>query len=188
MIAERDVEAGPADDGLSTWDPVSFWARTRPDRLAWLGKSNGGLLMGAALTQHPDLPRAVVSHVGIYDMLRVERTANGAFNVTEFGTVEDPEQFRALFAYSPYHHVVDGTKYPSVLFLTGENDPRVEPWQSRKMVARLQAATPGGHPVLLRTSASSGHGIGTALGELIEENVDVFAFLLHELDVKIEKR
>src|SRR5205085_6288455 len=104
------------------------------------GGSNGGLLMGAELTQHPDLFRAVVSHVGIYDMLRVELSPNGAFNVTEFGTVKEPDQFRALYAYSPYHHVQDGVQYPPVLFLTGANDPRVDPMSSRKMTARLQAS------------------------------------------------
>ena len=118
--------------------------------------------MGAALTQRPDLFRAVVSYVGIYDMLRVELDPNGAFNVTEFGTVKDPEQFKALYAYSPYHHVKDGTAYPAILFPTGENDHRVNPMQSRKMTARLQAATSSGRPILLRTSSNAGHGIGTA--------------------------
>jgi prolyl oligopeptidase len=111
---------------------------TSPARLAILGGSNGGLLMGAALTQDPDLYRAVISYVGIYDMLRVELDPNGAFNVTEFGTVKDPEQFKALYAYSPFHHVKDGTAYPAILFLTGENDHRVNPMESRKMTARLQ--------------------------------------------------
>src|SRR5438105_2905568 len=92
---------------------------TQPEKLAIQGGSNGGLLMGAMIAQHPDLVRAVVSSVGIYDMLRVELAPNGAFNVTEFGTVKDPEQFKALYAYSPYHHVVDGTRYPSILFMTG---------------------------------------------------------------------
>ena len=96
--------------------------------------------MGAVLTQRPDLFRAVVSHVGIYDMLRVETFPNGAFNVTEFGTVKEKDQFQALYAYSPYHHVKDGTDYPAVLFLTGANDGRVDPMNSRKMTARLQAA------------------------------------------------
>src|SRR5205085_10763536 len=86
---------------------------TNPARLAIMGGSNGGLLMGATLTQHPELFRAVVSHVGIYDMLRAELHPNGAFNVTEFGTVKDPEQFQALYGYSPYHHVKDGTAYPA---------------------------------------------------------------------------
>jgi len=138
---------------------------TRPERLAILGGSNGGLLMGAMFTQHPDLVRAVVSAVGIYDMLRVELAPNGAFNVTEFGTVKDPEQFKALYAYSPYHHVADGTNYPSILFMTGANDGRVAPYHSRKMVARLDEANKSSNPILLRTSTSSGHGIGTALSE-----------------------
>ena len=149
---------------------------TTPERLAIEGGSNGGLLMGAELTQHPDLFRAVVSHVGIYDMLRVELSPNGAFNVTEFGTVKEASQFRALYAYSPFHHVVDGTQYPAVLFLTGANDPRVDPANSRKMTARLQASGTR-RPVLLRTSGDSGHGIGTALSERIAQQVDVLSFL-----------
>ena len=156
---------------------------TNPAKLAIEGGSNGGLLMGAALTQHPDLFRAVVSYVGIYDMLRVELHPNGAFNVTEFGTVKEPDQFRALFAYSPYHHVVDGTEYPAALFLTGDNDPRVDPANSRKMTARLQASGTK-RPILLRTSSNSGHGIGTALSERIAEDADVFAFLFDQLGVK----
>jgi prolyl oligopeptidase len=106
---------------------------TSPPKLAIEGGSNGGLLMGAMLTQHPDLMKCVISHVGIYDMLRVELSPNGAFNVPEFGTVKDPEQYKALKAYSPYHNVKDGVKLPATLFLTGANDPRVDPMQSRKM-------------------------------------------------------
>jgi prolyl oligopeptidase PreP (S9A serine peptidase family)/phosphodiesterase/alkaline phosphatase D-like protein len=154
---------------------------TKPSRLAIEGGSNGGLLMGATLTQHPELMRAVVSHVGIYDMLRVELDPNGAFNVTEFGTVKDPEQFKALYAYSPYHHVADKIKYPAVLMMTGEHDGRVNPAHSRKMAARLQAATGSEMPILLRTSANSGHGIGTALGERIQQWADVYAFLFGQL-------
>jgi prolyl oligopeptidase len=149
--------------------------------LAIMGGSNGGLLMGAELTQHPEAFQAVVSAVGIYDMLRVESSPNGAFNVTEFGTVKDPDQFKALYAYSPYHHVKKGQAYPAILFLTGANDPRVEPWHSRKMVARLQAANPAGRPILLRTSSSSGHGIGSSLDEVIAERSDIYAFLIAEL-------
>jgi prolyl oligopeptidase len=140
--------------------------------------------MGAALVERPELFRAVVSHVGIYDMLRVETFPNGVFNVTEFGTVKEKDQFQALYAYSPYHHVKDGTDYPSVLFLTGANDGRVDPMNSRKMTARLQAATHSDHPILLRTSSTSGHGIGTALNERIEQDADVFSFLFDQLDVK----
>jgi prolyl oligopeptidase len=154
---------------------------TRPARLAIMGRSNGGLLMGAALTQRPDLFRAVVAYVGIYDMLRLELDPNGAFNVTEFGTVADPAQFAALYAYSPYHRVVDGTPYPAALFMTGDHDGRANPAHSRKMVARLQAATSSGLPVLLRTNANAGHGIGTALNERIAEDTDVYAFLFDQL-------
>jgi prolyl oligopeptidase len=161
---------------------------TSPAHLAILGGSNGGLLMGAAFTQRPDLFRAVVSHVGIYDMLRVELDPNGAFNTTEFGTVKNSDQFQALYAYSPYHHVQDGTTYPAVLFLTGENDHRVNPLNSRKMTARLQAAMQAhngsNHPILLRTSSNSGHGIGTALDERIEQGADVFSFLFDQLGIK----
>jgi prolyl oligopeptidase len=150
---------------------------TRPEKLAIQGGSNGGLLMGAMITQHPDLMHAVISSVGIYDMLRVELAPNGAFNVTEFGTVKDPEQFKALYAYSPYHHVVDGTDYPSILMLTGANDGRVAPYHSRKMVARLDEANKSGNPILLRTSTSAGHGLGTALSERIKQSADIYSFL-----------
>ncbi len=114
-------------------------------------------------------------------MLRVELSPNGKFNITEFGTVKDPDHFRALHAYSPFHNVEDGTKYPATLFLTGANDPRVDPMQSRKMTARLQAATASAAPILLRTSANSGHGGDTALSERIEQTVDTYAFLFHQL-------
>ena len=154
---------------------------TRPGKLAIQGGSNGGLLMGAMITQHPDLFRAVVSSVGIYDMLRVELAPNGAFNVTEFGTVQDPDQFKALYAYSPYHHVVDGTKYPAVLMMTGANDGRVAPYHSRKMTARLLAANKSENPILLRTSSSAGHGIGTALSERVKQSADIYAFFFAQL-------
>ena len=160
---------------------------TSSKKLAIEGGSNGGLLMGATLTQHPERVRAVVSHVGIYDMLRVELSPNGVFNIVEFGTVRDADQFRALHAYSPYHHVRDNEKYPPVLFLTGANDPRVDPMQSRKMTARLQAATGAEGTVLLRTSSNSGHGAGTALSERIEQTVDVYAFLFDQLGIWIRQ-
>jgi prolyl oligopeptidase len=151
------------------------------EKLALMGGSNGGLLMGAMITQHPDLARAVVSLVGLYDMLRVERTPNGAYNVPEFGTVSDPEMFRALHAYSPYHRVRNGVAYPAIFMATGENDPRVDSWQSRKMVARLQAASSAENPILLRTNAAAGHGRGTPLSDQIDEYTDVLAFLMREL-------
>jgi prolyl oligopeptidase len=154
---------------------------TRSDRLAIEGGSNGGLLMGATLTQHPELARCVISHVGIYDSLRYELSPNGGFNIPEYGTVKDEAQFRALYAYSPYHHVRAGVKYPPILFLTGANDPRVDPAHSRKMTAQLQAA---GATCLLRTSANAGHGIGSSLHERIEETVDTDAFLFAQLGVE----
>jgi prolyl oligopeptidase len=157
---------------------------TSPAKLALQGGSNGGLLVGAALTQRPDLFRAVVGQVGLYDMLRFERDPNGQFNATEYGSVSDPEQFRALRAYSPYHRVSAGTAYPAVLLLTGEHDGRVNPAHSRKMTARLQAANTSQQPVLLRTSAKSGHGLGTAWSERVAQWADVYAFLLDRLGVE----
>lgn len=159
---------------------------TNPNKLAVMGGSNGGLLMGAFLTQRPDLARAVVSRVGIYDMLRVELDPNGAFNITEFGSVADPAQFKALYAYSPYHHVIDGIAYPAVLFPCGENDGRVNPIHSRKMTAALQAATSSGFPILLRTTATAGHGMGSSLKDRVAEQADIYAFLFHELGVNTE--
>jgi prolyl oligopeptidase len=153
---------------------------TSSEKLAIFGESNGGMLMGATLTQHPGLARAVVSRVGIYDMLRVELGANGEFNITEFGSVKDPEQFKALFAYSPYHHVVKGTRYPAVLMTTGANDGRVEAWHSRKFTAALQAASISGLPVLLYTT-TSGHGMGSSRAERIEEHTDILDFLYDQL-------
>ncbi len=123
----------------------------------------------------------MVSAVGIYDMLRVEATPNGEFNVTEFGTVKARAQFDALYAYSPYHRVKDGTAYPAILLTSGENDGRVDPYNSRKMAARLQAANSSGRPVLLRISADTGHGIGTALNTRVEEDADTYAFLMAQL-------
>ncbi len=172
------------DDFLACAQHLIDAGYTRPARLAIEGGSNGGLLMGAALTQRPDLFRVVVSHAGIYDMLRVELSPNGSFNVTEYGTVKDPDQFKALYAYSPYHHVTYGTRYPAILFLTGANDPRVDPMQSRKMTARLQAASGSSAPILLRTSGSSGHGFGTGLDEALAQQTDVWSFLFWQLGLR----
>jgi prolyl oligopeptidase len=163
---------------------------TSSAKLAAEGASNGGLLMGAFLTQHPDLARAVVSHVGIYDSLRTELEPNGAFNVTEFGSVNDPAQFQALYAYSPYLHVVVGGRYPSVLLLTGDNDGRVNPYNSRKFAAILQASNrnPFPSPVYLRTTSTAGHGIGSSLAERIAEQADAYAFLFDQLEMTWDKK
>ena len=158
---------------------------TSSAELSLMGGSNGGLLMGAMITQHPLLAHAVVSLVGIYDMLRVELDPNGAFNVTEFGSVKDPEQYKALAAYSPYQHVVDGTHYPAVFMATGEHDGRVNPAHSRKMVASLQAATGSGQPILLSINAHAGHGIGSALSIRVDQQTDVLTFLFRELGMSL---
>jgi len=188
-------EAGKLTKKQNVFDDFAACARqlvdlgyTKPERLAIWGRSNGGLLMGAAITQHPELYRAAVSGVGIYDMLRVELSPNGAFNVTEYGTVKEEAQFRALAAYSPLHAVKDGVAYPAVLFTTGANDPRVDPYHSRKMTARLQAATSSDRPILLRATAGTGHGMGTPLAAEIEETADMLAFLFHELGVRVGER
>ena len=173
------------DDFLAAAHALIADRTTSPAHLAILGGSNGGLLMGAALTQAPQLFRAVVSLVGIYDMMRIELDPNGAFNVTEFGTVKDPAQFKAMLAYSPYQHVADGTDYPAIYMATGTHDGRVNPAQSRKMIARLQAATASGHPVYLAISDKAGHGIGSALSVRIGQTADWMAFLFDQLGMTL---
>lgn len=153
---------------------------TSVNRLGIIGGSNGGLLMGAMLTQHPNMMKAVVTLVGVYDALRSENSANGEYNVTEYGSVKDKAQFDALYAYSPYHHVTK-TKYPAILMTAGENDPRVPAWHSRKFYAALQAAQTGDAPILLRTSSTAGHGMGTAASERINDLAQMFAFILWQL-------
>jgi prolyl oligopeptidase len=154
---------------------------TTPDRLGAHGRSNGGLLMGAAITQHPDDYRAVVSFVGIYDMLRHQTFPNGAYNVTEYGTTDDPEQFAALKAYSPLQNVRSGANYPAVLLETGLNDPRVASWQSRKFAAALQAASSSDRPILLLTRTNAGHGIGAPFSQRVNNAALMLTFFAHEL-------
>ena len=173
------------DDFIACAEYLTKAGYTNPKKLAIQGGSNGGLLMGALLTQRPELVGAVVAQVGIYDMLRAEREPNGAFNVTEYGTVKDQAQFEALHAYSPFHRVKDGTAYPAVLLMTGENDGRVNPYNSKKMTARLQAATTSGRPVLLRTTASAGHGVGSSLRERIAGEADALSFLFDQLGMDV---
>ena len=185
-------DAGKLTKKQNVFDDYAACARTlgdlgyaTADHLAGHGRSNGGLLMGAALVQHPEMFRAIVSGVGYYDMLRFELSPNGAFNVTEYGSVKVHPQFNALVVYSPYANVKDGTAYPSVLLTTGANDPRVDPYHSRKMAARLQAATSSTNPILLRASADVGHGMGSPLSADIDETTDMLTFLFHELGVKV---
>ncbi len=174
------------DDFAAVLEHLVAAGYTQKDKLAILGGSNGGLLMGATLTQRPELVKAVVSFVGIYDMLRVELSPNGAFNVTEFGTVAKEDHFKAMYAYSPYHNVKDGVAYPATLMLTGENDPRVDPMQSRKMAARLQAASGGTAPILLYTSTDAGHGGDSSLKQQIQELTDAYTFIFAQLGVNVE--
>ena len=156
---------------------------TSTAHLAGQGDSNGGLLMGVMITQHPALFHAILSEVGIYDMLRAEHDPNGAFNTSEFGSVMDPSQLKYLYGYSPYHHVVPGTAYPATLFVTGDNDHRVDPAHSRKMTALLQADTSSKAPILLLTNANAGHGVSTNVNEAELEGADSLAFLYSEIGI-----
>lgn len=169
------------DDFIACAEHLIQRKYTSSAKLGVLGASNGGLLMGAFLTQRPELARAVVSQVGIYDMLRFELEPNGAFNTTEFGSVKDESQFKALYAYSPYHHVKEGAAYPAILFPCGETDARVSLANSLKMTARLQAANGSARPILLRTTATGGHGFGSSLKDRIAETADIYVFLFNEL-------
>jgi len=155
---------------------------TDAKHLGILGGSNGGLLMGAALTQHPEQYRAVVGAVGIYDVPRHETAfANGPYNVSEYGSVSDPAVAKAMLAYSPLHNVKKGTKYPAVLLTTGANDPRVAPWQSRKFAAALQDASTSGQPVLLLTRMNAGHGIGAPFSQRVGNQALSMTFFATEL-------
>jgi prolyl oligopeptidase len=155
---------------------------TDRQHLGILGGSNGGLLMGASLVQHPDDYRAVVSMVGIYDVIRHETDfANGAYNVSEFGTVADPSQLKATLAYSPLQNVKPHTAYPAVLMTTGANDPRVAPWQSRKFTAALQNATSSDQPILLLTRMNAGHGIGAPFSQRVGNTAIMLTFFAQEL-------
>jgi prolyl oligopeptidase len=176
------------DDFIAAAEHLIDENYTTRDRLAIMGGSNGGLLMGAVMTQRPELFHAVVSLVGIYDMLRVELGSNGSFNVTEFGTVKDPDQFKAMYAYSPYHHVKDGTKYPAILMQTGATDGRVDPAHSRKMIARLQAATASDKPVYLSINSHAGHGIGSSLSIRVNQQADRLSFLFDQLNMKLSQQ
>ncbi len=155
---------------------------TKPDRLAVYGGSNGGLLTGAAITQHPELFSAVVCAVPLLDMVRYHKSGAGGTWVQEYGSAEDPAQFQALHAYSPYHHVTQGRKYPPLLLLSADSDDRVDPMHARKFAAAMQAAVSGaggeGGPVLLRIERNSGHGGADLLKAEVEKGADRYAFLL----------
>lgn len=158
---------------------------TDSQHLGIRGGSNGGLLMGAALVQHPEQYRAVVASVGIYDVPRHETAfSNGPYNVSEYGTVADAAQAKATLAYSPLHNVKAGTKYPALLLTTGANDPRVAPWQSRKFAAALQDASTSGQPILLLTRMNAGHGIGAPFSQRVGDTALMMTFFATELGLE----
>lgn len=154
---------------------------TRPDKLACKGGSNGGLLIGAAITQRPDLFRAAISQVPLMDMLRFHHWGMGAQWVHEYGDPEIAEEFAWLRAYSPYHNVRDGVSYPATLIVTAEGDNRVDPAHALKMVARLQAANASPHPILLRYERDAGHGAGKPRWMALRHRAEEWAFLMREL-------
>jgi prolyl oligopeptidase len=169
------------DDFIAAAEWLVAEGHVARDRLAILGGSNGGLLVGAALTQRPDLFRAVVCQVPLLDMLRYHLFRIARLWIAEYGSPDDPEALSWLLAYSPYHRVREGTPYPAVLLTTGESDSRVDPMHARKMAARLQAASTSGRPVLLRVEGRAGHGQGKPVSKLVEEWTDVWAFVESEL-------
>jgi prolyl oligopeptidase len=156
---------------------------TSTPKLAGWGVSAGGILIGRAITARPDLFGAAIIEVGFTDTLRGEFEQNGPGEISEWGTVKEPEGFKALYEMSAYAHVTNGTSYPATLLITGSNDPRVWPAEPAKMTARLQAATSSGKPVLLRVDYEAGHGIGSTKKQQEERLGDTFAFLLWQLGV-----
>jgi prolyl oligopeptidase len=156
---------------------------TKPARITIMGGSNGGLLMGAALTQRPDLFGAVLCGLPLLDMLRYQKFKVGSFWTTEYGSADDPAQFPYLFKYSPYHHVDKGAKYPAVLFTTGDADTRVDPLHARKMTALVQASTASGKPVLLDYDTKAGHSGGIPLDKAIDDWTNWGAFALAQTGV-----
>ena len=148
------------------------------------GGSAGGILIGRAITDRPDLFAAAIINVGSLDAIRFETTTNGVPNIPEFGTVKNEDGFKGLLAMSSYHHVKDGVKYPAVLLTHGMNDPRVDPWMSAKMTARLQAATASNKPILFRVEFDAGHGVGSTRSQYLEQLADQLAFLLWQFGTK----
>lgn len=169
------------DDMISAAEWLVASRITSPGRLVIRGGSNGGLLVGAVLTQRPDLCRAVISAVPLLDMVRYHRFGSGRTWVTEYGSAEDAEQFRVLYGYSPYHRVKEGTAYPAVLFVSADNDDRVDPLHARKMAAALQAAQAAPHPILLRVERNAGHGGADLRKQEVEEWADTYSFLFWQI-------
>jgi prolyl oligopeptidase len=157
---------------------------TSPAKMSIMGGSAGGIFVGRAITERPDLFGAAVDQVPVSDAVRSEFSANGVPNIPEFGTVKTEDGFKSLYAMSPYHWVRDDVPYPAVLLTTGFNDPRVDAWQAAKMAARLAAASTSGKPILLRVDYDAGHGFGSTKKQVYEERADTFAFLFWQSGVR----
>ena len=157
---------------------------TNPSKLAAMGGSNGGLLTGAAITQRPDLFKAVVCTYPLLDMLRYHKLMLGPYWIAEYGSADDSTQFEYIYEYSPYQHVKAGTEYPAVMFITGDGDTRVDPMHARKMTALLQAKTGSNSPILLHYETEIGHSGGLAVSKGIEQSIDWLGFLCWQLGVK----
>jgi prolyl oligopeptidase len=169
-------------DFIATAEALVQARITSPAHLAAFGQSAGGIVAHGAVVRRPELFGAAVVDVGDANMLRLEQTPGGPMNTREFGSVKTPDGFRALFEMDAYHHVKPGVRYPAVLLSTGINDPRVPPWQSAKMAARLQASTGGDRPILLRVSFDDGHGVGSTRRQEADRYADFFTFLFWQLD------
>ena len=172
------------DDFIAAAEWLITSGYTNPGRLAISGGSNGGLLMGAALTQRPDLFRTVICANPLLDMVRYHKFLIAQLWIPEYGSSEDSTQFKWLYAYSPYHRVKDGTPYPATMILTADSDTRVDPLHARKMTARLQKATSSNAPILLRYDTRAGHGIGSPLSKDIEEYTDIWSFIFWQMGMK----
>jgi prolyl oligopeptidase len=176
------------DDFISAAEFLISQKYTDKEHLAIQGGSNGGLLVGAAFTQRPDLYRAVVCQVPLLDMLRYQNFQIAKLWIPEYGSAEDSKQFDWLYAYSPYHHVKQGTQYPAILFMTADTDTRVDPMHAKKMAALMQAEAANGQsrerPILLRIETKAGHGAGKPITKQIEEGTDIYSFLFWQLGVK----
>ncbi|MBX9626848.1 MAG: prolyl oligopeptidase family serine peptidase [Gemmataceae bacterium] len=172
------------DDFIAAAEYLIDQKYTSPKKLAVLGGSNGGLLVGAVMTQRPDLFGAALPAVGVMDMLRFHKRTAGRFWVDDYGSSDDPEEFKALVKYSPYHNLKSGTRYPATLVTTADTDDRVVPGHSFKFAAMLQAAQSGEAPTLIRIETKAGHGAGKPTAKMIEEVADQWAFLSKALDFK----
>ncbi len=175
------------DDFIAAAEWLIAKKYTSPDKLAIQGGSNGGLLVGAAMTQRPELYRAVLCAVPLLDMVRYHRFLLGPLWTPEYGSADDPKQFGYIYRYSPYHHVKRGTKYPAVMFKTGDADTRVAPLHARKMAALMQSASASGLPVLLHYDISVGHSTGLPVTKEVEDGTDVMAFLMSQTGLSLTK-